>query len=252
MYLTKMVNKMNIVNEYFTYKRLDWDSRNLEMETFELQIKQSLNAESINELKSIWHNAELLYIKNYTKNRMNSKFIGEETSAVIYDTNISFVLDLKNSVQQEVNDNSDFTYVIKSKLDIELSSFINFSESRFVKDVQLNNRIGVKVYSDWITNSFNHEKKKFFVIEKKSEVLGFILYQEHEDSITIELISVNKDNYNQKIGTNLISNFVKSASNKQFHYLYVGTQISNIIAINFYINNQFKVKDTTDIYHWRK
>lgn len=250
--MLKMVTQMIVDNEYFTYKRLDWDSRNLGLETYELQLKQALKAEGINELKSIWNNADLLYIKNNTKNRINSKFIGEETSAVIYDTNISFVLDLKDSMQFEVKDYSDFTYAIESEINIELNDFINFSDSRFIKDVQLNNRMGVNIYSEWIMNSFNLEKKKFFTIRKKNIVLGFILYQIHDDSMSIELISVKTGFYNQNIGSHLIENFKKIASDSQLHYLYVGTQISNIIAINFYIKNKFKVKDTTDIYHWWK
>jgi dTDP-4-amino-4,6-dideoxy-D-galactose acyltransferase len=250
--MLKMVRQMTIDNEYFIYKRLDWDSRNLGLETYELQLKQDLNAVSINEIKSIWNNANLLYIKNNTKNRINSKFIGEETSAVIYDTNISFVLDLKDSMEFEVKDYSDFTYAIESEINVELNEFINFNDSRFIKDVQLNNRMGVNIYSEWIMNSFNLEKKKFFTIRKKNIVLGFILYQIHDDSMSIELISVKTGFYNQNIGSHLIENFKKIASDSQLHYIYVGTQISNIVAINFYIKNKFKVKDTTDIYHWWK
>ena len=250
--MLKMVTQMTIDNEYFTYKRLDWDSRNLGLETYELQLKQTLKAESIYELKSIWNNADLLYIKNNTKNRINSKFVGEETQAVIYDTNVSFVLDLKEPVQFQVEDYSDFTYAIESELNIELNDFINFSDSRFIKDIQLNNRMGVNIYSEWIINSFNLEKKKFFTIRKKNEVLGFILYLTHDDSMTIELITVKTGFYNQKIGSHLINNFKKIASDKQINYIYVGTQISNIIAINFYIKNMFKVKETIDIYHWWK
>jgi ribosomal protein S18 acetylase RimI-like enzyme len=247
-----MVRQMTIDNEYFTYKRLDWDSSKLGLETYELLLKQNLKTVTMNELKSIWNNADLLYIKNNTKNRINSKFIGEETSAIIYDTNISFVLNLKDFVQFEIEDYSNFTYAIESELNIELNDFINFNDSRFMKDVQLNNRIGVNIYLEWIINSFNLERKKFFTIRKKNEVLGFILYQTYDDYLTIELISVKTGYYNQKIGSHLIANFKKIASDKQLHYLYVGTQISNINAINFYIKNKFKVKDTTDIYHWWK
>ena len=230
-----MVTQMTIDNEYFTYKRLDWDSRNLGLETYEIQLKQALKAESINELKSIWNSADLLYIKNNTKNRINSKFIGEETSAVIYDTNISFVLDLKSSVQFHFEDYSDFTYAIESELNIELNDFINFSESRFIKDVQLNNRMGVNIYSEWIMNSFNLEKKKFFTIRKKNKVLGFILYQTYDDSMSIELITVKTGYYNQNICSHLIENLKKIASDSHLHYLYFGTEISNINANNIYI-----------------
>lgn len=34
--MLKMVTQMIVDNEYFTYKRLDWDSRNLGLETYEL------------------------------------------------------------------------------------------------------------------------------------------------------------------------------------------------------------------------
>ncbi|AUD64585.1 hypothetical protein BK011_02405 [Tenericutes bacterium MZ-XQ] len=243
---------MIIDNEYFTYKRLDWDSRNLGLETYELQLKQDLNAVSINEIKSIWNSADLLYIKNNTKNRLNSRFIGEETSAIMYDTNISFVLNLKNSVQFRVDDYSDFTYAIESELNIELNDFINFSDSRFIMDIRLKNRMKSNIYIDWIKNSFNIENKKFLIIRKKNEVLGFILYHVIDDSITIELISVKSGYHNQKIGSNLIDYLKRFAIDSNIAFIHVGTQISNIFAINFYMKNGFFVKSTTDVYHWWK
>lgn len=211
-----------------------------------------MKAAGINELKSIWNNADLLYIKNNTKNRINSKFIGEETSAIMYDTNISFVLDLKNSVQFQVDDYSDFTYAIESELNIELNDFINFSDSRFIMDVRLKNRMKSNIYIDWIKNSFNIENKKFLIIKKKNEVLGFILYHVIDDSITIELISVKSGYHNQKIGSNLIDYLKRLAIDSNIAFIHVGTQISNILAINFYMKNGFFVKSTTDIYHWWK
>jgi dTDP-4-amino-4,6-dideoxy-D-galactose acyltransferase len=247
-----MVILMAIDNEYFSYKRLEWDSQSLGLETYELQLKQDLIPKSITELKSIWNTADLLYIKNDTKNRTNSKFIGEETSAVIFDTNLSFILNLKNSKQFEIEDYSDFTYTTESVLDIELFDFIDFSYSRFIKDVQIKNRMRLDIYLEWIKNSFNLENKKFFTISRKNEVLGFILYRKHDDSMTIELISVKNGHQNQKIGSNLITHFKKIAVDKKISYIYVGTQISNIIAINFYIKNGFTLSQTTDIYHWWK
>jgi ribosomal protein S18 acetylase RimI-like enzyme len=81
-------------------------------------------------------------------------------------------------------------------------------------------------------------------------LLGYILFKVTNNICTIELIAVKSEYQNMKLGTKLLSFLNTHAIKNKISKIVVGTQISNLKAINFYIKNGFYVSETTDIYHW--
>lgn len=238
---------MTIDNECFSFKKLLWDTENFNINTYELFLKKDLHEKHIQELNFIFGIKGLIYIKNATQNRNNSKFIGLNFDAVLYDTNIFFKFNISNN---EKFHSSEYNYKISSAFAMDIENFAIYEYSRFYKDTELRERSNKNIYSEWINNAQSIGSKKFLTIESQNTVTGYVLYQANPSEYTIELISTNKEYQNMKLGTILIECLKKEALNNSVSKIFVGTQISNVRAINLYIKNGFNVVSTTDIYHW--
>jgi len=236
-----------IDNEYFCFNKLLWDTENLRLDTFLLLLKKDLSQIQLSKLNFIFDVKGLIYIKNATQFRENSKFIGLNTNAVLYDTNLFFKYNVKNEEDMILN---EYNYEICPSLKIEIKDFAFYEYSRFYKDIRLRERSKNDVYSDWIKNAQSIKSKMFLTIKKQNNILGYILYEIKQSTYTIELISIKKEYQNMKLGTRLIYFLKKHALKNKVSSIFVGTQISNIKAINFYIRNGFHVMTSTDIYHW--
>jgi len=241
---------MKIDNEYFSFNKLLWDTENLNLNVFELLLKKDLNLNQFKQLNFIFDIKGLIFIKNATLNRENSKWIGLNLNAILYDTNVFFEYDIKN--EEEIVHN-EYNYKICSSLEDDISDFASYNYSRFYKDSDLRDRSKNDIYSEWVNNARLIDNKKFIKIEFQNNVLGYVLYSIKQSDYSIELISIKNKYQNMKLGTRLIDFLKKEAFNHNVSKIYVGTQISNINAINFYIKNGFYVASTTDIYHlWNK
>jgi ribosomal protein S18 acetylase RimI-like enzyme len=243
------VIQMLVDNEYFIFKKLLWDTENLNLDTYELVFKKGLIDNAIQEIKFLHNIKGLIYIKNPTNYRENSKYIGINTKSVLYDTNITLKCNIKKEENIEL---IDYNYKILSHLHSSIDDLINYAHSRFFKDLEFSNKSRTNIYLEWIRNAQKSDDKMFITLEYQSEVLGFLLYSEHNFVFTIELISIKKIYQNMQLGSKLIKILKNEALKKNINEIFVGTQISNIQAINFYIKNGFLVVNTTDIYHWWK
>ena len=238
---------MIVENEYYSFNKLEWDTDNLDIDTYELVLKKELTSDIKIEIKKMLCENSLIYIKNSTNNRENSKFIGESTEAILYDTNVTFTY---NCTEDKDFDLKEYNYFIRTSLNITSEDFTLFDYSRFAKDLELSKRMKNNIYTEWISNSSNKENKFFITIESNQDVMGYILYRVDRLDYIIELISVKKMYQNMRIGSGLMEFLRKVAVTNNISKIVVGTQISNIKAINFYITMGFKVIGTTDIYHF--
>ncbi|MDD3106280.1 MAG: GNAT family N-acetyltransferase [Bacilli bacterium] len=242
--------KSETTSDNFIFKKLNWESNKLNLEAYELIMCKEIDGAGINDFQQLVGLADLVVFKNPTSMRVNSKFISDYTKAILYDTNVSFRLDLKNIEEISLSDNQDFRFEILKKLDFDYEHLLEFNNSRFVRDTKLQVELGCNIYKDWIVNSFNLINKGFFTIKYKNKQSGFILFKEESDNIIIELISIDSKLQKNGIGSILMKEFINLSLKKNINFIIVGTQISNIPAINFYIKNGFRVTDTIDIYHW--
>jgi len=238
---------MIVENEYYSLNKLEWDTINLDINTYELVLKKELTGDIKIEIKKMLSENSLVYIKNSTNNRENSKFIGENTKAVLYDTNVTFTYDCTGDKDFDLK---EYNYFIRKSLNITSEDFTHFDYSRFAKDLELSKRMKNDIYTEWISNSSNKENKFFITVESNQDVMGYILCRVDRFDYIIELISVKMMYQNMRIGSGLMEFLKKVAVTNNISKIVVGTQISNIKAMNFYIKNEFFVSSTIDIYHW--
>lgn len=239
---------MNDMN--YSCKKLKWDSDRCSFDVYEILLYEEIDEEIWENLNNQIQSAKLVYIKNKTANRVNSKLIAVKTNAILYDTNISFEHDLRSKILVLEELSNNHSIVECSDFNWDITDLLSFSDSRFIKDEKLNLILNDSIYCDWITNSKNKDDKRFLIYQINKKPVGFILFKIKNDLITIELIAVNEEHQKHSIGTRMIKYLKVKAINMKAQKIDVGTQICNIKAINFYIKNGFSVKHTTDIYHW--
>lgn len=233
-------------NQSYSFRKLDWDTSNLGIDTYEMIFKQDIDLTDSGFLDLFTNSKGLIYIKNKTEFRRNSKIISEKTKAVLYDTNVTFGFIIKEHCSFNFE---NYNLEITSKLYLNENDFNDFAYSRFYKDSELKNKMKKDIYSEWISNSCEKNNKIFFTISNHNALLGYLLIRVEENNYIIELISISRKYRNMNLGS-LLLNFLKDTAHKnKITKIYVGTQISNIFAINFYIKNGFYVEKTTDIYH---
>lgn len=241
---------MIVVNEFpYCIERLDWDSKIFEKEVFLLVFNKNIDSEAWKLINTELKNADLVYIKNKTKFRSNSFVISNCTDATLYDTNISFGLS-KNYINTDL-DNFD-NILISDNPTFNLEKLLVYSQSRFVNDERLFAIGGKNVYKSWILNAKKTKNKKFLIYIENELPIGFILYAVKKNKYVVELISTSIQCRGTGVGKRLMALLINLASEKNISQIEVGTQISNIKAINFYIRNKFIVDETTDVYHWWK
>ena len=236
-------------DKIYDIKRLDWDSLNYNMEIYQLSFFGDIVEKDWNLIENTLQVADLVYIKNSSRYRNNSLIISMFTNATLYDTNISFLLKDMDSTDIYFNKKN---IVITNNPMHELNHLLDFQSSRFFVDNRLCKVGGENIYSDWIRNSTHDADKKFIIFTDNNVPLGFILFSKKSNIYVVELISVSRKNRGEGIGKKMLAILVNLASNDNITEIRVGTQISNISAINFYIRNKFIVGETTDIYHWWK
>jgi ribosomal protein S18 acetylase RimI-like enzyme len=127
----------------------------------------------------------------------------------------------------------------------------NFKHSKFTEDLELYKRNGDQVYHQWVLNSFENPDK-YFAISKNynNKINGFLLFSLINNSIKVELISVDVKCKKSGIGSNLLKAVECMALEKKIKKIIVGTQILNIEAINFYHKNGFKQVGSHQVYHY--
>lgn len=238
------------ISKGFTLNYLEWDSLNLGQETYELILDKDLNEENFDNLILNFKHNNLIFIKNESRNRKNSLLIAKHTNATLFDTNIKFLYKVKKETLKKSLLENNLEYFVSKELNLAFKEFIKFDESRFYKDTALNEKMKSDIYIQWVINSFNKIGKNFLTFYFEKKPVAFTLYTELAEEINIELISVKQDFQNKKLGSKMIEllKFFAYENNKK--QIVVGTQVSNISALNFYIKNGFLVTKTTDIYHW--
>ncbi len=237
-------------NKKYEILDLDWDTNFFKINCGKVIINDSLEKEEFLKLLLEIDKYDFVSINNLNSNVNNSKIIGQYSKAFLIDLNIQF-----NKKVSKVNDASK-NILIKNDLPCaeEIFNLLEFKNSRFINDINLLNRNGNKVYYEWVKNSFN-KNNKYFVISKneKNKINGFILFSIMEKICTIELIAVLPNQKGTGIGTKLISNLERYLFiNKKASEIFVGTQVNNIQAINFYNLNGFKYYSNNQVYHlWK-
>lgn len=126
----------------------------------------------------------------------------------------------------------------------------SFTESRFYKDIKIKKSIASKIKEEWVANFFKGKRGDHLIVaETENKIIGFLLLIKNESNeFTIDLIAVDKNYRGKNFGTYMI-NFVYHNLAKGIKRINVGTQLTNIGAINLYSKLGYKLNHSDYIFH---
>lgn len=105
-----------------------------------------------------------------------------------------------------------------------------------------------RFYSTWIENAVTGEFDDIcLVVREQSEVTGYISLKKDSETLNVGLIAVAEGHQGKGIAKRLLSLAEVYAQQKSCNRINVATQVSNIPAINLYLNAGFYCKETS---HW--
>lgn len=224
---------MDLQNDVFSVFPLEWDSSFFDMNIGKVELFTSQTPQSWENVQECLKDYELVFLHNYNSDPQNAQLIGTTTTAFIADTNIRFSKDTTSYIDayQYINISESMPH------DQDILDMTEFEYSRFLTDPKLRERRGEQVYTEWLRNSFN-KKNKFFGCfmdtSRSSSLLGYILFSFSSNSCEIELLSVSTSAFGQGIAQKLFRSAEQCAFERHIPVVTVGTQLTNMRAVNLY------------------
>jgi dTDP-4-amino-4,6-dideoxy-D-galactose acyltransferase len=122
--------------------------------------------------------------------------------------------------------------------------------SRFKTDPYFHNNEFERLYTEWIEKSVERKlANEVLVYNEGSEILGFITLAFHDNTGSIGLIAVDKNQRGKAIGKKLIGTALQYFKDNKITNVEVVTQKANNAACRFYESCGFKIKSIVNIYH---
>lgn len=235
------------INNKYDIEKLKWDTDFFGVNSAKVILNNTIDEQDIKEiLKKIEDdNYEFVTINNIKNNDNNNYILKDISNIFLADVNIQFEkgVEEKNEIDNNVSIHNNFEYN-QEILEISQKSFVY---SRFMNDLNLKN--ASDVYVEWAKNSFDKKDKYFCTYKIENKVIGYLLFSIKDTSLTIELIAVDNNHKEKGIGRKLINKVEEFAYSNNITNMKVGTQLNNIYAQNFYINNGFRHISNNSIYH---
>lgn len=241
-------------------KYLGWDSNifNKKIGMFDIyhcDIKTSFIGTVMKEVNKfcLEENYDCLFAKAGT-DKYDLMHLLESNGYKLMDSIVTLKTNLNKKVIEESNYNT--RVLDESDLDTVLDIIDNlYSYGRFYIDSNLDNEDVNKLYKQWITNEIRNSKVDVIGIEVSGKVVGFISckYRQIKETNKVEgiisLVGIDKTYQGIGIGKQLMKSILCYFKKKDMYEVYVGTQIDNISALNFYISNGFKITSSTNSFH---
>ncbi len=232
----------------FTIKPLDWDTEFFGVSCARVALSEALTEQGADDLLQQVSKYGFVTIENTCGAFINDFYIGNKSTAYITDCSVT----LKKKTQAYSDDTFSETGIrlateedLPWLAEIAGAAFIN---SRFYNDPCITPEQVSGMYTSWVKNAFCDENKTIFVTEEKN---GFLIYLQNGDQAHINLIAAGGANRKKGVGTALVKYADNYAFSNGCEDFFVGTQATNIPAINLYIKCGFKLFKTTRIYHLR-
>jgi GNAT superfamily N-acetyltransferase len=122
-----------------------------------------------------------------------------------------------------------------------------YSLTRFHTDPHINSEKADQLWVNYLKNYIPDNQHHIFAAIVKNEVAGVILVDVDESSAILSFVSVRQRYQGQGIGSLLLQKVIGNFKEK---CMTVGTQVKNIGALNFYIQNGFyMIRHTKTILH---
>ena len=126
----------------------------------------------------------------------------------------------------------------------------SFTKSRFHLDPLISKETADLVKREWAGNFFKGLRGKWMVLaEVEDKVVGFLqLLKKSDSTIVIDLIAIKANMQGKGIAGSMIS-FANSECLETPGDIKVGTQISNIQSLAFYIKHGFRIISADYVLH---
>ncbi|OLS41101.1 N-acetyltransferase [Bacillus sp. MRMR6] len=231
-----------------TFYKLEWDTEFFGVKCAKAILHKPLTLDVWTELKLLFKEYQFISIENQNSDPINAQLIGKDTPAFLADINIQFVKYLEEKDEQHLFNNITLHHSLKRN--DKIVEMADFQFSKFTADIELANRGGERVYSQWLINSFD-KPNKYFALSKdeNEEINGFLLYSYSDDACVIELIAVSQRVPKSGVGTSLFNTVEHSAIKNGSKIIKVGTQVRNLGAVNFYHKVGCRQVGCHQIYH---
>jgi GNAT superfamily N-acetyltransferase len=122
-----------------------------------------------------------------------------------------------------------------------------YSLDRFHTDPHIPAKKADQLWVYYLKNFVPDDQHEMFAAYVNKAIAGVVLVVLHDSHARISFISVRKRYQNMNIGSSLLQEVLRNFKEKP---IWVGTQIKNVKAINFYIRNGFsRIFSTKTILH---
>ena len=247
---------IDMENDFFSIFDLPWDTEFFGIKCCKINLKKEIQENIFKQLLEGLDQYNFISINNENNNSQNNQLIGKCTNAFLVDVNIQFEKNFFRGISYN-NIAKNINVIIQNNFptNIEILKLAkkSYVHSKFISDNNLKKRNGSLVYYHWTKNSFFKNDKYFLAFESEKKIGGYILFSlENKNICRIELIAVDESRRREYIGQIMLQNLEKYLLDLEITQIKVGTQIENLSAANFYIHNNFKIKNIKSTYHfWR-
>ena len=227
-------------------KKLSWDSDFFGLKIGKLELSEDVLF-SIDQFKSLSEPYDLIYI--FSKKKINYSLIKLVDTKVIYKKQVFRFNEVSNNLIS-INEFNHENQSISVLENLALSSGIY---SRFKLDENFRDTDYTRLYKQWIHNAIDDNKQNVYIAtyNDKSNPIGFVsTLSVNENDLVISLIAVDNEARGLGVASSLISKVEKTCLEKNLSYIIVATQKINVPANKLYEKNNFKLVDSTYIYHY--
>lgn len=237
------------IKYYFKY--LEWDTNFFNKTSYVLDLNQSILLEvdkSLIEEINIKLKDSFVTVKLPVNVNPETLFFLQECGFYYINTEVVLKYNFTNLVN---NNNSDILIErLENNFNLPYEKLGGvFSKTRFHDDVHIENKLADLLWVNYIKNFVPSDTHFIFVAKYNSNIVGAILVNLNNNIANLFFVGVVKEFQGSNIGKQLIQKVISYFSNYE---LTVGTQSTNISALNFYMKSGFSLISTTStvLHRW--
>ncbi len=217
-------------------RELEWDSGFFEKKIGRVDVSKDFNIIAFQkEAKSF----DLVYV--FSEKPINNM-------AELVDVKVTYAKNVQHyGLDQNIEDYNKNKHNYNQLLEL---AYLSGHESRFKKDSFFCQQAFKGLYKKWLDKNINEPEQRVLVFVENQNLAGFVSYESTSSEALIHLIAVDSGYQGRGIGRKLM----QAVENKLTlpATLSVPTQKTNEIAVRFYENYGFRLKQTVYIYHYKK
>ncbi len=234
--------------EKFIIKHLDWDTDFFGIPCARVMLNEELTEQDMENILEQCKPYSFVTVENTCGSAMNDFYLGTKSNAYITDCAVTLQ---KKSEAHSLEEFNGISIRLAIEEDLPwMTEIANnaFVTSRFYNDPCIPRDKVSGMYTSWVKNAYLDANKAIFVPEGKN---GFLIYYQNGSNAHLNLIATGGENRKKGVGTALVKYADNYAFENGCENFFVGTQATNVPAINLYIKCGFKFFKSTRIFHFR-